>query len=116
LTNYRLSSTVSTLKALFLVAENGEKTISAARGRVRSGSDVTIRFLDPDLVLVGFGIFHLSLAVQKLFDFFDLRAKCPLKMLGRDIPLEKSFSSIRPLKGTSLSQTASFEHFFSPEN
>jgi hypothetical protein len=39
---YRLSCTVSTLLALFLSAENGRKTISAARGRSRP--EVTLSF------------------------------------------------------------------------
>jgi hypothetical protein len=87
----------------FLIAGNGRKTISA-------GSDVIVRFLDPDLMYVGFGILRLSLTDQKLFDFFDLHVKCPLKILGEGVlPTEKFFSSMRPPKGTSLWQTTSFE-------
>jgi hypothetical protein len=50
----------------FLLAKIGGMPISAARG---TGNDVTIRFLDPDLVWFAVGIFRLSVTVQKLFEF-----------------------------------------------
>jgi hypothetical protein len=43
----------------FLTAANDGKTISDPRGACYTGSDVTIRFLDPDSLKVGFGIVRL---------------------------------------------------------
>jgi hypothetical protein len=87
---YRLSCTVSTLFALFVIAENDRKTISVARGRarpeVKSPFDYFIRF-----GMVGFGIFRLSFTYPKLFDFFDLHVKCPLKIFGKGYSPVKNF-------------------------
>jgi hypothetical protein len=95
---HRLSCTVSTLLALFLVPKNGGKTISAARGACYTGSEATVRFLDLDLEYVGFIIFRLSFTCQKLFDFFDLNVKCPLKFLEKEHSSVENFSSMKPQK------------------
>jgi hypothetical protein len=58
----------SDIISAFVIAENGRKTISAARG-CKAGSEATVRFLDPDLVSVGLGILQLSFTCQKFFDF-----------------------------------------------
>jgi hypothetical protein len=105
---YRLSCTVSTLLAFLLLPKMVERRFRP-RGACQTGSDVTVRFLDPDLVLIVFGILRLFLTDQKLFDFFDLHVKCPLKIRGKGTPPEKTFSSMSPRKGTSFWQTTSFE-------
>jgi hypothetical protein len=94
----------------FLYAENGANTISAARGRGRS--KVTVRFLDPDLVKVGFGIFRLSFTCQKLFEFFDVHVNCALKFMGKGYSPVKNLSSMKPQKNPSFGRFASFETSF----
>jgi hypothetical protein len=60
-------------------------------GACYTGSEVTVRFLYSDLVLVGFGIFRLSLACQNLFAFSDLHIKWPLKFFREGIFPWKKF-------------------------
>jgi hypothetical protein len=45
------------------------------------------------LVQIGLGILRLSLTDQKLFDFFGLHAKYPLKSRGKGYSPEKIYSS-----------------------
>jgi hypothetical protein len=70
---------------VFVIAENGRKTISAARGRVRpevkSPFDSLTRF-DVDRCWIFSIIFYLSLVIR----LFDLHVKSPFKFWGRDIP------------------------------
>jgi hypothetical protein len=80
----------------FVIAENGRKTISASRGRVRPEVKSPFDYLLP---------------VKSYSTFFDLHVKrTPFENFGERIfRREKNFSSMRPQKGTSLGQSASFE-------
>ena len=79
-------------------------------------NDVTVRFPDPDFVYrLSVEIFRLSLTVQKLFECIDLAGNLAsrfqnLGFSGGFNP-KCNFVSMRPPKGTSLQQTASFEPF-----
>jgi hypothetical protein len=93
----------------FVIAENGRKTISAARGRVRPEVKSPFDSLTPIWYRSALEFFQLSFTCQKLFDFFDLHVKCPLKFLGKGYsPVKKFFIDETP-KGPSLGQSASFE-------
>jgi hypothetical protein len=61
------------------LAEKSGMTILAARGRAIL--DMASPF--DSLTLICFGIFRLSLIVQKLLEFFDNHEKRPLKILGK---------------------------------
>jgi hypothetical protein len=67
----------------FVIAEDGRKTISAARGRARPEVKTPFDSLTPICDRSVFGIFRSSFTCPKLFDFFDLHVKCPLKILGK---------------------------------
>jgi hypothetical protein len=53
----------------FVIAENGVKTISAAMAACQTGNEVTVLFLDPDLIQVGFGFFGYLLPVKNCSTF-----------------------------------------------
>jgi hypothetical protein len=80
-----------------------------------AGNDVTIRFRDPDLIVISglLTCFFLSISVQKLLNIFNFRFVEPLgeKFLGvLGILDPQGFrTSARLRNGTSLCQTASFE-------
>jgi hypothetical protein len=105
---YRLSCTVSTLLARLLLRKMAERRFRPL-GACQTGSEVTIRFLDPiwfRSVLDFSAIFYLS----KVIRLFRFACKMPFEIFGEGIfPYEKIFSSTRPPKGPSLDQSASFD-------
>jgi hypothetical protein len=53
----------------------------------------------------------MSLADQKLLDFFDLHAKCPLKIRGKGYsPLNEFFLSMRPQKALPCRKPCRLRH------
>jgi hypothetical protein len=82
---YRLSCTVSTLLALFLIVENGGKTISAARRRVRSEVKSPFDFLTP--------IWYRS-----ILEFFGYLL--PVKCHGVTLPPGFSVMRVEPAGGS----------------
>jgi hypothetical protein len=93
----------------FVIAENGRKTISAARGRVRPEVKSPFDSLTP--ICIGrFWNFSIIFYLSKVIRLFRFACKMPFENFGEGIfPREKNFSSMRPPKGTSLEQSASFE-------
>jgi hypothetical protein len=67
----------------FLIAETSRKTILAARGACNTGSDVTIRFLDPIWYRLAAQFFGYLSPFKSYLTFFTLHAKCLLKILGK---------------------------------
>jgi hypothetical protein len=93
----------------YVIAENGRKTISAARGRVRPEVKSPFDCLTPILYRSVLEFFDYLLPVQS-YATFRLACKMPFENFGKGIfPHENFFSSMRPPKGTSLEQSASFE-------
>jgi hypothetical protein len=93
----------------FVIAENDRKTISAARGRarpeVKSPFDCLTR-----LGIGRFWNFSIIFYLSKVIRLFRFACKMPFENFGEGIfRREKFFSSMRPPKGTSLEQSASFE-------
>jgi hypothetical protein len=76
----------------FVIAENGGKTISVAKGRARPKVTSSIGSLTPIWYRSVVEFCVLSLTDQKFFDFFDLHAKCPLKNSGEGYSPMKEFS------------------------
>jgi hypothetical protein len=105
---YHLSCTVSTLLALFLLPKMVERRFRPLGGRVRPEVTSPIDSLTPFWYRSVLEV-CVYLSDQKLFDFFDLHVKCPLKIRGKGYSPEKICSLMRPPKGTSLSQSTSFE-------
>jgi hypothetical protein len=93
----------------FVIAENDRKTISAARRRARPEVKSPFDCLTPiwyRSVLEFFDYFYLS----KVIRLFRFACKMPFENFGEGIfPREKIFLSMKPPKGTSLEQSASFE-------
>jgi hypothetical protein len=82
--NYRVSSLHPfDVISVFIVAENGGKTISAARGRVRPKMTSPFDFLTQIWYRSALDFIRLSFIVQKIFDVVYLLAKCTLKVLGK---------------------------------
>jgi hypothetical protein len=83
---YRLPYTVSTLQAIFLLPKTAERRFRPPGG---FRPEVTPPFSSLTPLWYRSALeFFIFFAVQKLFDFFDLHAKCSLKLLGRDICLQ----------------------------
>jgi hypothetical protein len=75
----------------FVIAENGRKTISAARGRARPEVKSPFDSLTPTWYRSILEFFDYLLLSKKLFDFLDLHVKCPLKILGKGYSPVKNF-------------------------
>jgi hypothetical protein len=93
----------------FVIAENGRKTISAAKGRARPEVKSPFDSLTPiwyRSVLEFLIIFYLS----KVIRLFRFACKMPFENFGEGIFLREKFFFIDETpKGTSLEQSASFE-------
>jgi hypothetical protein len=93
----------------FVIAENDRKTISAARGRARPEVKSPFDCLTPIWYRSVLEFFDYLLPVQS-YSIFLFACKMPFENFGEGIlPREKFFLSMRPPKGTSLEQSASFE-------
>jgi hypothetical protein len=92
----------------FLIAENGGKTISAARGRVRPEVKSPFDSLTPIWYRSALEFFGYLLP-SKVIRLFRFACKMPFEIFGEGIfPVKKFFIDETP-KGTSLGQSASFE-------
>jgi hypothetical protein len=106
---YRLSCTVSTLLALFLLPKMVERRFRPLGGVL----DRKWRYRSIPWPRFGIGRFWNFASIShrsKVIRLFRFACKMPSENSGEGVlPTEKFFSSMRPPKGTSLSQTTSFE-------
>jgi hypothetical protein len=93
----------------FVIAESGRKTISAARGLARPEVKSPFDCLTPIGYRSVLEFFDYLLPVLS-YSTFRFACKMLFENFGEGIfPRENFFSSMRPRKGTSLKQSASFE-------
>jgi hypothetical protein len=106
---YRLSCTVSTLLALLLLPKMAERRFRPLGGVLdRKWSHRSIPW--PRFSIGRFWNFSIIFYLSKVIRLFRFACKMPFEIFGEGIfPREKNFSSMRPPKGPSLGQSASFE-------
>jgi hypothetical protein len=93
----------------FVIAENARKTISAARRRARPEVKSPFDCLTSIWYRPVLEFFDYLLPVES-YSTFRFARKLPFENFGEGIfPGEKIFSLMKPPKGTSLEQSASFE-------
>jgi hypothetical protein len=98
------------ITSAFVIAENGRKTISAARGRVRPEVKSPFDSLIPIWCTVGrFWNFSTIFYLSKVIRHCRFACKMLFENFGEGIFPVKYFSSMKPPKGTFLEQSASFE-------